>query len=121
MVAQARHSHRPRSRHRLWLLTAVLAAFAGAPVHAAETITLYSAQHEQMVDQIVDLFRASEPAVLSVGDDGIEQRGVIALLRRLQNQARIRRRVLRLKRGHGLEVARVGDDFRELLELLELV
>jgi len=56
MVAHARHLHPPRSRHRPWLLTAVLAAFAGAPVHAAETITLYSAQHEQMVDQLTKQF-----------------------------------------------------------------
>ena len=45
---------------------------------------------------------------------------VLLLLRGRENQARVRRRVLRLEVADRLEVARVGDDFGEALQLLEL-
>src|SRR4026209_64054 len=45
---------------------------------------------------------------------------VLGLLCRSVNQARIRRRVLRLELLNRFEIGRVGHDFRKLLQLLQL-
>src|SRR6476469_1788106 len=46
---------------------------------------------------------------------------VLGLLRRSINQARIRCRVLWLELSDRFKIGRVGDDFRELLQLLQLI
>ena len=60
------------------------------------------------------------PLIFSIGHHLLEQMTILLLLRRRIDQARIRRRILRLEFFDGLEVARVGDDDGELLQLLEL-
>ena len=64
---------------------------------------------------------AAQSGVFPIGQHFIQQMTVLLLLRRGVNQARIRRRILRLEILDRLEVARVGDDFGEFLQLLELI
>ena len=42
------------------------------------------------------------------------------LFTRLEDERRIRRRVLRLEFAHRLEVSRIGDNSRKFLELIQL-
>src|SRR5256714_5121142 len=73
-----------------------------------------------MIDDILDLRRAGQSGVLPVGQHFIEKMEILLLLRGRVDQARIRGRISRLEFLDRLEVARVRDDDRELLELLEL-
>ena len=74
-----------------------------------------------MIDDVLDLRRAAEPGILSLGQYFLEKMSVLGLLRRGENQARIGRRILRFEIANRLEVPGVGDHFGELLQLLELI
>ncbi len=54
-----------------------------------------------------------------VGQGGLDERPVLRLLRRLQEERRIGRGVLRPELPHGLDVAGVGDDGGDLLQGVE--
>ena len=75
---------------------------------------------EDVVHHVVHLLRAGKPAVFAIGHGLLHEVRVLGLRGGCQNQRRIRRRILRLVSLHGFEIARIGDDFGELLELIEL-
>ena len=81
---------------------------------------LHAERNEQVVDHILDLRRAGEPAAFALREHLVQNVGIGRLRRRLENERGIRGRVLRLKLAHRLEVAGVGNDGGELLELVEL-
>jgi hypothetical protein len=71
--------------------------------------------HQHLIHHFVQ----RQPAV---GSDRLgQQRRVVGLLHGLEDERRIGGRILRRKLGELLEIARVGDDGGELLELVELV
>ena len=76
---------------------------------------LQAEAHQHLVDDLVE--RAAAVRRHRLG----QQRRVLGLLHRLQDQRRIGRRILRRELGELLEVAGVGDDGGELLELIELI
>src|SRR5450631_1141249 len=73
-----------------------------------------------MIDDVLDLGRAREPRVLPVRQHFIEQMEVLLLLRGRVDQARIRRRVPGFEFLNALEVARIGHDYGEFPQLIEL-
>ena len=82
---------------------------------------LHAKRDEQVVHDLIEQFLAARAGLPGVGDGLFDDGFVFRHLRGLEDERGIRGRVLRrvlLERG---EVAAVGDDGRELLELVELV
>src|SRR5256885_3871588 len=73
-----------------------------------------------MIANVFDLRLATQPRVLAIFENFFEETSVLLFLGGCINQTRVRRRVLRLEFLHRVEVGRVGHDFGELLQLLEL-
>ncbi len=61
------------------------------------------------------------PVALSLGDRLLDEMAVFRFAGGLEDERRVGRRVLRLVGFHRLEVAGIGDDGGELLQLIELV
>ena len=64
---------------------------------------------------------ATQTRFLPIRQHFLEQMRVLLFLRGGINQARIRRRILRLEFLDRFKIGRVGDDFRKLLQLLQLI
>ena len=62
---------------------------------------------------------AFSPSAARAGAGRVDQPAILRLLRRLQQQRRIGRRVLRLVLADGIDVAGVGDDHGVALERFE--
>jgi hypothetical protein len=73
-----------------------------------------------MLNNVFDLCRSDPARSFSIDNYFIKQMRILLLLRRGINQTRVCCRVLRLVLAHRFKIARVGDDFAEFLELIEL-
>jgi len=73
-----------------------------------------------MIDDVFDLSGTAQAGFLPVGQHFIKQMCVLRLLRRRIDQTWVGRRILRLKLLDLFKIARIGDNLREFLELLEL-
>ena len=82
---------------RDWLATVKKALDRDVRIGAAQTVIR---RDEQIVDDVIDFRRAREVEVFVVGDRLIDEPFILLLLRGLQNEARIRGRVLGLKLAH---------------------
>src|SRR5205823_14348458 len=76
---------------------------------------------QQMIAVVFDLFRARQSRVLPVAQHLLEQVRIILFLYRGQDQAWVRRCVLRLERLHRLKIGRVSHDLGKFLQLLQLI
>ena len=70
---------------------------------------------EQVIADVFDLCLAAQARVLPILQNFVQQMSVLLLLSGGINQARVRRRVLRLEILDRLKVCGVGDDFGKLL------
>ena len=75
---------------------------------------------EDVIDDVLDLGGAGEAGVFLILNDLVEDVAVLGLLGGGVDEAGIGGGVLGLEFADGLEVAGIGDDFCELLELIEL-
>ena len=81
---------------------------------------LKAEEDEDAVEDRVGEGLAGEAAVLMFGDGLVDQRAVFLLGRGLEDEGRVGGCILRLEFLHRLEIAGIGDNGGELLELVEL-
>src|SRR5580765_9008405 len=74
-----------------------------------------------MIADVFDLCLATQPRILPIFQNLVQQMPVLLLLSSGVNQAWVRRRILRLEILDRFKIGRVCDDLGELLQLLELV
>ena len=61
----------------------------------------------------------ADAGAIRIGERRVDQRPILRLLRRLQQQRRIGRRILRLELPHRFDVAGIGHHGGELLQGIE--
>src|SRR6266487_3039910 len=74
-----------------------------------------------MIADVFDLRLATQSRILPILQNFIQQMPVLLLLSSGINQTWVCRRILRLEILDRFKIRRVRDDFRELLQLLELI
>ena len=76
--------------------------------------------NEQVIDDVFDLRRSAQSGFFSIGQHFVEQVKIFFFLGGGIDQTRVCRRITRLKLLDRFEIARVGNDNGELLQLLKL-
>src|SRR5689334_13103516 len=74
-----------------------------------------------MIANVFDLRVSAQSGILAVLQNFFQQTPVLLLLSSGINETRVRRRVLRFKFFHRVEIGGIGHDLGKVLQLLELI
>ena len=75
--------------------------------------------HREAIHERLGALRCRHAGAIGIRERRVDQRPVLRLLRRLQQQRRIGRRVLRPELAHRLDVAGIGHDGGDTLQGIE--